>query len=136
MFPRCSKMFLTVLNRLPRLLYLCQRADPVIVFRNVRIVNGAIVLRHWKKTGACYLLLWCGILVKNGRFVNRPYKRTGGLRYGPAQTKTNPPAGLRLQLFRRVFRHHLHPRTEAHPRVYCRRGGACANTHKRVLIEK
>ena len=38
-------MFLIVLNRLPWLLDLRQRADPVIVFRNVRIVNGAIVLR-------------------------------------------------------------------------------------------
>ena len=44
--PRCSKMFLIVLNRLPRLLDLRQRADPVIVFGNVRIVNGAIMLRH------------------------------------------------------------------------------------------
>ena len=41
-------MFLTVLNRLPRLLNLCQRTDPVIVFRNVRIINGAIVLCHFQ----------------------------------------------------------------------------------------
>ena len=48
MFHRCSKMFLIVLNRLPRLLDLRQRTDPVIVFRNVRIVNGAIVLCHFQ----------------------------------------------------------------------------------------
>ena len=48
MFHRCSKTFLTVLNRLPRLLDLRQRTDPVIVFRNVRIVNGAVMLRHFQ----------------------------------------------------------------------------------------
>ena len=41
-------MFLIVLNRLPRLLDLSQRTDPVIVFRNVRIVNGAVMLRHFQ----------------------------------------------------------------------------------------
>ncbi len=40
MFPSCSKILLTVLNRLPWLLNLCQRTDPVIILRNVRIVNG------------------------------------------------------------------------------------------------
>ena len=48
MFHRCSKTFLTVLNRLPRLLNLCQRTDPVIILRNVRIINGAIMLRHFQ----------------------------------------------------------------------------------------
>ena len=41
-------MFLIVLNRLPRLLNLCQRTDPVIILRNVRIINGAIMLRHFQ----------------------------------------------------------------------------------------
>ena len=77
---RCSKMFLIVLNRLPRLLDLCQRADPVIIFRNVRIVNGALVRCRWlpgySKRGS---------QAPFGRF------NEGGSQEGE-KTKSSPPA--------------------------------------------
>ena len=41
-------MFLIVLNRLPRLLDLSEGADPVTILRNVRIINGAVMLRHFQ----------------------------------------------------------------------------------------
>ena len=59
----------------------------------------------------------------NGRFVNRPYERAGGLRHGSAQAKTNPPAGTRCFRPRCLFRHHLRPRPALLVVRYRRRGG-------------
>ena len=73
MFPRCSKTFLTVLNRLPRLLNLCQRTDPVIVLckNGVASCDVRLCSRGYSKRGPAGPLL----VVSNREVLRRGRKR-------------------------------------------------------------